>query len=76
MAKHEGVKFELPKKLYVGHETKEGFGPLKHKGAKGKMKPQTSGHIDHAELMHDAKGHEKGSRGPFTKKETGKSKTK
>jgi hypothetical protein len=45
-------------------ENGEHLSALKHK-TKGKATPQTSGHIDHVKPLHDAKGMDKGSRGPF-----------
>lgn len=59
----------------VGHGTALHLGPIGGKG-KGKAHAQTSGHVDPFKLTHDAKGHEKGSRGPFTKSGTGKHKSK
>lgn len=62
-------------KRYVNHGTKEGFGPIGGKGH-GKAKAQTSGHVDPYAPKHDSKHMNKGSRGPFTKAGTGRSKTK
>jgi len=59
----------------VGKGTHLALGPVSGKG-KGGAKAQVKGHVDFAKLTHDAKGHEKGSRGPFKSKGSGKSKSK
>lgn len=62
----------------VGAGTAMHLGKLGHKN-KGKghgTGSQVSGHVDPWQMAHDAKGHEKGSRGPFTSASAGKSKSK
>jgi hypothetical protein len=73
--KHSYSFHDLDHGKKVGGGTKDGTGPVSGKG-KGKAKAKTSGHVDPYNLRHDAKGHEKGSRGPFKSAGTGHSKSK
>lgn len=61
----------------VGKGTALHLGPVSGKGkGKGKGGAKTSGHVDPYGPKHDAKGHEKGSRGPFTSAKKGHAKSK
>jgi hypothetical protein len=86
MAKHAGGKLSFSdlshgKKLCCG--TADHMKPVEshshkpghvHASSHGKAahEPKHTGYIDWAKPVHDAKGHDVGSRGPFTSAHTGK----
>jgi hypothetical protein len=77
MAKKSGHGYSFSD---LSHGKKAGDGTqmhFKHIGGKGsKSGAKVEGHVDPNVMMHDAKGHDHGSRGPFTKASTGNSKSK